>query len=61
MFCSNAVHTHKCTPLIVGKSAHLRFFRHLISLNAIHKSNKTVWMSRELTTYWFENNFPKEA
>lgn len=59
--CSNAAGTHKCKLLIIAKSANPRALKGFKVLPVIYKNNKKSWITKELTTDWFNNHFVPEA
>lgn len=60
VICSNAAGTHKCKPLLIGKSLRPRPLKNL-PLPVIYKGNKSAWITKELTSEWFNNYFVPEA
>lgn len=59
--CANAAGTHKNKLLIIGKHARPRALKNVKSLPAIYKANKRAWVTKELFTEWFNDNFIPEA
>nr|XP_005993580.1 PREDICTED: jerky protein-like [Latimeria chalumnae] len=61
LMCANAAGTHKCKLLVIGKSARPRAFKGVKVFPVIYQSNKRAWITQELTSDWFDNNFVVEA
>lgn len=60
MLCSNAAGTHKIKPLIIGKSAKPRAFKHFT--NPLDYANsKRAWMTTYIFTKWFQESFVKQV
>ncbi|KFD62016.1 hypothetical protein M514_11293 [Trichuris suis] len=58
--CSNAAGTHRCTLLVIGKHLHPRAFRGMVHLPVIYRASRNRWMTREITSEWFERHFVPE-
>ena len=57
--CTNATGTHKLKPILIGKSAKLRCFKHvnMDALPVIYKSQRNAWMNLEIFAEWFKKDF----
>lgn len=57
--CTNATGTHKRKPVLIGKSAKLRYFKHvnMDALPVIYKSQRNAWMNSEIFAEWFKKSF----
>ena len=57
--CTNATGTHKLKPVLIGKSAKPRCFKHVNMdvLPVIYKSQRNAWLSVEIFTEWFQKDF----
>ena len=57
--CTNATGTHKLKPVVIGKSAKPRCFKHvnMDALPAIYKSQRNAWMNSEIFAEWFKKDF----
>ena len=57
--CTNVTGTHKLKPVLIGKSAKPRCFKHanMDVLPVIYKSQRNTWMNLEIFTKWFKKDF----
>ena len=57
--CTNATGTHKLKPVLIGKSAKPRCFKHvnMDALPVIYKSQRNAWMNAEIFAEWFKKDF----
>ena len=57
--CTNATGTHKLKPVLIGKSAKPRCFKHvnMDALPVIYKSQRNAWMISKILTEWFKKDF----
>ena len=57
--CTNATGTHKLKPVLIGKSAKPRCFKHvnMDALSVIYKSQRNAWMNSEIFAEWFKKDF----
>ena len=57
--CTNATGTHKLKPVLIGKSAKPRCFKHvnMDALPVIYKSQRNAWMNSEIFAEWFKKDF----
>ena len=57
--CTNATGTHKLKPVLIGKSARPRCFKHvnMDALPVIYKSQRNAWMNSEIFVEWFKKDF----
>ncbi|XP_045598060.1 uncharacterized protein [Procambarus clarkii] len=53
--CANAAGTHKCKLLVVGNSINKRALKGVKNLPVHYSSNKLTWITREITSEWFDN------
>ena len=56
--CTNATGTHKLKPVLIGKSAKPRYFKHvnMDALPVIYKSQRNAWMNSEIFAEFREDN-----
>ncbi|XP_063794663.1 jerky protein homolog [Pseudophryne corroboree] len=59
--CSNAAGTHRCKPLVIGKSKCPRAFKGVKVYPVIYRANKNGWITTELMLEWFAKYFVAEA
>lgn len=59
--CSNAAGTHKCKPMVIGRSKKPRALKNVKIYPVIYRGNKKGWITTELTLEWFEKYFVPEA
>lgn len=61
VICSNVAGTHKCKLIVISKSAHPRALKSIKILPVTYRNNKKAWITQQIFTEWFENDFVKEA
>ena len=57
LLCTNATGTDKLKPLVIGKSAKPRCFKHIpkANLGTEYEANKKAWMKAEVFERWVKS------
>lgn len=61
LLCANAAGTHKCKPLVIGKSARPRALKNVHELPVTYTANTKAWVTQKIFLEWFNNNFVPEV
>jgi len=59
--CANASDIHQINPAVTKESQHLRCFKGVHNLPVHYDTNKEAWVTREIFSVWFHNNFVPAA
>lgn len=59
--CANAAGSHRCKPLVIGKSQNPRALKGMRVLPVHYRANKRAWMTQKMMLEWFEKMFVPEA
>jgi len=58
---ANAAEIHKINSAVTKESQDLRYFKGVHNLPAHYDTNKEAWVTREIFSVWFHNNFVPAA